>query len=374
MNTNYTKASVQEIAGRIKSDIRHGGYMPGSKLPGMRTLSEKLRVDRNIIRAALDSLETQGAVTKKARSGVFVSPNMFSSNLRELYIYTHCQEGTRQVCYVEQALELHRKFGYRRRFNITLRYSGWNKMSKDLLQSELLKARTGNATILVISGAIIDEEKLEILNKMELPYLVIGESQHDLSRFRFNQVYASCAAKGMDIGNFIIRSPYQNIAYFAVPQNTMTYEEEYIDILKKYMRNSEKELIVKRLQYDQHLRAKCSRYYEVAVRELLASGSRPDLLHFSDEIDVQAIARIVGEYGLRVPEDVNILACSQSMKNPIPGIFVVQTDFDKFANEVFDLCEKIADGKCEPEKHNLTHLVSNEILELNFQNLIKLFY
>ncbi|MPN21641.1 hypothetical protein SDC9_169021 [bioreactor metagenome] len=201
----------------------------------------------------------------------------------------------------------------------------------------------------------------------------MGEVPRDLPFAAFNQVYASCAAKGLDIGEFIARSPFRKVAYFAVPKDMMVYEEEYIDILRNRMEGAGKQLILKRLKFDRHLQARSSRYYEAAVRELFASGERPDLLHFSDQVDVRAIIRIAGEYGLRVPEDLNILTCAQTMLNPVPGIFAVRTDFSKFAAETFDLCGKLAGRNREPEKHNLTHLISHEILKLDFESILDIY-
>lgn len=366
--------SVQQVADRLERDIRSGGYLPGSKLLSMRTLSEKMQTDRNIIRGALDRLEAKGVVTKEARKGVFVSPGVLSGGLQEIYIFAHCYEGTGQISYIEQALELHRHFEYRRKFNVTLRYVGWGGMTTGSIHNEILKAKAGNAAVLVVSGAVVDRERIAILKESGLPFIVIGETNEDLPGLEFNQVYASFAARGLDVGNYLARSPYREIAYFTVPENTMSYIEEYIRILRRYVEEAGKKFTLRRLNSDADTERRRPRYYEAAVRELLESGARPDLLHFSDTVDVKVVSRIAGEFGLRVPEDINILASANTMQNPIPGILVTHIDYQRLADEIFELCGKLASRSGGDGKHNLTHLITHKVIELNIETILELFY
>ncbi len=54
-------------------EISMGIYGEGTKLPGERKLSEKYRVSRTTARQALQDIEEEGIIRRKARSGAFVS-------------------------------------------------------------------------------------------------------------------------------------------------------------------------------------------------------------------------------------------------------------------------------------------------------------
>ena len=60
------------IANQIIERITRGQFLPGSRLPSERELSEQLSVSRTSVREALIALEIEGHVEVRVGSGVYV--------------------------------------------------------------------------------------------------------------------------------------------------------------------------------------------------------------------------------------------------------------------------------------------------------------
>ncbi|WP_324753425.1 FadR/GntR family transcriptional regulator [Roseovarius sp. Pro17] len=67
-------ATVQTVVDTIFGRIRSGEYVVDERLPSERTLSSDLGVARNTVREALEVLETNGLIRRRAGSGSFVNP------------------------------------------------------------------------------------------------------------------------------------------------------------------------------------------------------------------------------------------------------------------------------------------------------------
>lgn len=59
--------------GWLVDALRHGVFSPGSRLPGERELAERVGVSRSTLRHALSRLADEGAVTRFAQRGWFVT-------------------------------------------------------------------------------------------------------------------------------------------------------------------------------------------------------------------------------------------------------------------------------------------------------------
>jgi len=66
------RTASDEAYTRLRDALTRGLYAPGSRLPGERALAAELEVSRETIRAALDRLEADGALSRSAQRGWFV--------------------------------------------------------------------------------------------------------------------------------------------------------------------------------------------------------------------------------------------------------------------------------------------------------------
>lgn len=67
-------ATVLKVVGTLYDRIQSGEYAVDERLPSERMLASDLGVARNTVREALDVLEKQGLIRRRAGSGSFVNP------------------------------------------------------------------------------------------------------------------------------------------------------------------------------------------------------------------------------------------------------------------------------------------------------------
>ncbi|WP_142685198.1 GntR family transcriptional regulator [Chitinophaga polysaccharea] len=63
----------EEIAANIESKITGGQYLPGHRLPSVRTLKQQYRTSLSTIQSEYDELLLRGLVESAPRSGYYVS-------------------------------------------------------------------------------------------------------------------------------------------------------------------------------------------------------------------------------------------------------------------------------------------------------------
>jgi len=73
-----------QIAGRLRADIKQGAFRPGDLLPGESELNRRFGVSRTTSRAALDCLEREGLIVRKAGRGSIVLPPRIERPLNRL--------------------------------------------------------------------------------------------------------------------------------------------------------------------------------------------------------------------------------------------------------------------------------------------------
>jgi GntR family transcriptional regulator len=69
------KAVYQQLVDQVKMATASGTIQDGESLPGIRTLAEELRVNRNTVAKAYGELEAQGVIETIHGKGCFVRAN-----------------------------------------------------------------------------------------------------------------------------------------------------------------------------------------------------------------------------------------------------------------------------------------------------------
>ena len=72
LNFNSGKATYLQIVDQVKMSAASGALRTGEALPGIRTLAEQLRINRNTVSKAYGELERQGVVEHRPGRGCFV--------------------------------------------------------------------------------------------------------------------------------------------------------------------------------------------------------------------------------------------------------------------------------------------------------------
>jgi DNA-binding transcriptional regulator YhcF (GntR family) len=72
LNYKSAKAVYLQLVDQVKAASASGAVREGDPLPGIRTLAEELRVNRNTVAKAYAELESQGVIETLAGKGCFV--------------------------------------------------------------------------------------------------------------------------------------------------------------------------------------------------------------------------------------------------------------------------------------------------------------
>lgn len=80
LDTKSPKTVYQQIVDRVKGDIARGALIPGDRLPTIRELAARLRVNRNTVGRSYRELEQEGVIYTKPGGGSFV--NEMSSDIQ----------------------------------------------------------------------------------------------------------------------------------------------------------------------------------------------------------------------------------------------------------------------------------------------------
>jgi len=72
LNYKSAKAVYLQLVDQVKAAAASGAVREGDPLPGIRTLAEELRVNRNTVAKAYAELESQGVIETLAGKGCFV--------------------------------------------------------------------------------------------------------------------------------------------------------------------------------------------------------------------------------------------------------------------------------------------------------------
>jgi len=72
LNFNSGKATYLQIVDQVRMSAASGALRAGEALPGIRTLAEHLRINRNTVSKAYGELERQGVVEHRPGRGCFV--------------------------------------------------------------------------------------------------------------------------------------------------------------------------------------------------------------------------------------------------------------------------------------------------------------
>ncbi len=81
LNFSSGKATYLQIVEQVRMAAASGALRAGEALPGIRTLAEELRINRNTVSKAYSELERQGIVEHRPGRGCFVCE--LSSPLKE---------------------------------------------------------------------------------------------------------------------------------------------------------------------------------------------------------------------------------------------------------------------------------------------------
>ena len=140
-NENQTKA--QNLQTIITSNILHGIYKIGSKLPSEREMAENYSVSRDTVRQVYTNLENAGILKRQQGSGTHINPTFQGNTKKATAVALICSEadifGMEFILAMEQALA--------KRDTMMIFKMSQNPATEETLMLELMKKGINNIII-----------------------------------------------------------------------------------------------------------------------------------------------------------------------------------------------------------------------------------
>ncbi|MCL1995466.1 MAG: GntR family transcriptional regulator [Defluviitaleaceae bacterium] len=96
MNFNDNTPIFSQVMAYIKAQVAVGYFETGQKIPSIREMSQKLKINPNTVSRAYQELERQGITVTQRGLGVFVAENV-GQNLKEEIARGHTEQFAKEM-------------------------------------------------------------------------------------------------------------------------------------------------------------------------------------------------------------------------------------------------------------------------------------
>lgn len=292
----HGKVRADKIASVLRERIAGGVYAVSSFLPSERSLAVELGAARNTVRSALEMLEHDGWVMKKARRGVFVCERESGQvNGLILVVLRGSLSGEFSPIGPEPMALLGGLFCAGSRAGIRLQLVAMPDQNAEWLLREV--DRTRAVGVLFLADMQIDP--MAALRERGVPYVVVNQ-EHDVpgpsTRMDFWGIGRSAAEHLLALG-------HRRLAVLGGPQERDMYEK----LLAGFRgRAAEAEVF---------LDAECVRHVpsdaeaaRVAALEMLGREGRPTGIFCTRDVRAYGACLAARELGLNVPDELSVVS------------------------------------------------------------------
>ena len=173
---------------------------------------------------------------------------------------------------------------------------------KEIESLRLLKSR--NVDGIILSATNINEELLEEIDQLQVPFVMVGQSAEGLSTVLYDDYQAA-----KDMTNLLIKKGYKQIAFIGVDEKDqavgLTRKNGYLDAMKEAQLVVEKNWIEKGI-FDVKSGSECMK------RIINESSIKPTaVLTVTDRLAIGAM-QTINECGLSIPGDIAVAGMGAS--------------------------------------------------------------
>lgn len=193
-----------------------------------------------------------------------------------------------------------------------------------------------------IDGVIIfyeqeDDQRVKMLKRNKIPYVVFGKSREEESIYVSNTDYES-VVEGME---YLFEKGHTNIDFISANKSPLNGERERgaVGAYEKNNISREKLRIVKGINTEEDI----IKY----VDESLEKDNLPDALFVSGDEKAIVIMSLLNEKGIKVPSDISILGFDNIIvsKYTIPSLSTIALDYRSIADKLLEKIINMIDGK-----------------------------
>ena len=313
---------VEQLVLKLKTDIIHGKYKVGERLPGIHELSEAAQVSEKVPRRALAQLATLGWTVPRRGVGSVVADRGCDVAVKgRVLIYT-VDTGYSYYC-SSLVATLRSKLvraGYRLMAiaaSVKIEEDGGRQLEEMLKERWNLVLECGYRPV---SRSLIEEPGW--------PFVVLGDGAAPICSTATNCLGAVGISSGKALPEFIlacVKARVKSVLQFEYDAGALNVES-----MLKTAGLSVATVRVPRQRHAENV-ARCAMHImEAELRR--CRGKLPDLILFTDDYLAQGGLLSLATHGIRIPEDVRVVSLAIKGIGPIWIEPVTRLEMDAFVH------------------------------------------
>lgn len=206
-----------------------------------------------------------------------------------------------------------------------------------------------------IDGVIIfyeeeNDKRINILEKLNIPYVIFGKSYDSNRIYVSNEDYNS----GAKIAEYLFSKNIERIDVLSADPTPMNEErvKGFVETYKKYNKNLDNLKITRKLNTSEDIRKVISESIDDLPQCFFVNG---------DEKAIIAI-KILSEHGIKVPEDVSVVGFDNLPISgyTIPGLTTISMNYKELAKKILEKIVSLLDGKIVKSEEIESKLIIRE--------------
>lgn len=206
-----------------------------------------------------------------------------------------------------------------------------------------------------IDGVIIfyeeeEDKRIEILEKLNIPYVIFGKSYDPNRIYVSNEDYNS----GVKVAEYLFSKDIERIDILSADSTPMNEERirGFIESYKKYNKNLDNLKIIRKINTSEDIKK--------AINDSLIDLPKCFFIN-GDEKAIIAI-KVLSEHGIRVPQDVSIVGFDNLPISgyTIPGLTTISMNYKELSKKILEKIINLLDGEIVKSEEIESKLIIRE--------------
>ena len=286
-----------QLIDRLREEFRNGAFEDNAMLPPERTLAQQFGVGRTALRAALAVLQREGIVQTYPHRGTRLTAAAGNSARLKRVLVRYESHLSRTVYEIIELLSGISIAASKRNIEVILSLSPDRSRDRELIG----RYRSGAFDGMIFIDNTIEPELEKMLLDAGVPYV----TANDESGRDHPHVSVDFRAVGRLAGQRLLRTPFRRPAVLTGPLRMFIFKEMLAGFRGAL---AEEEVYLDRTHISEISAQPGPDETYPELRKMLTERRRPDAFFVMRDCRAEPLFRLCAEYGLRIPEDVEIIA------------------------------------------------------------------
>ncbi len=217
-------SKTEQIVEILRSNIKKGKLLPGSRISSVRDLSEQFSVSKRIIGCALELLESEGLIRREHGRGVFVEDTNQDDEINIYMLLWGLRNEPNN--YLDEVIKISYPPVLKDKFSFFIRTVLANSEEYGDLEREIARIRNlPHIQCVLVNTCPFKKEQIKKLNKLPCPVVFFGDSKFGaLDDMALNLVTGDNKLIGKNCAKFMAQNDYREITFFSMSRESFFYE------------------------------------------------------------------------------------------------------------------------------------------------------